>query len=72
MVDSVLLSERERNPDKLEQLGPLLDEPHLVQPHVRCMASGLGRGCQWANLVLMHESSASSVWCLGCVQRDTP
>ena len=36
MVDFVLISERERDPDKLEQLGPLLDEPHLVQPHIGC------------------------------------
>ena len=36
-VDFVLLSERERDPDKLELLGVLPDEPHLVQPHVGCV-----------------------------------
>ena len=36
MVDLVLGSERERDPDILEQLGPSIHVPHLVQPHVRC------------------------------------
>ena len=37
-VDFVLGSEREGDPDKLEQLGrSLLDVPHLVQPHVGCV-----------------------------------
>ena len=40
VVDFVLVSERERDPDILEQLGPLLDEPHLVQPHVGCNLFG--------------------------------
>ena len=36
VVDLVLISERERNSDVLEQLGPSSDEPHLVQPHLGC------------------------------------
>ena len=36
VIDRVLLSERERDPDILEELGPSIHVPHLVQPHVRC------------------------------------
>ena len=36
VVDLVLGSERERDPDILEELGPSIHVPHLVQPHVRC------------------------------------
>jgi len=39
VVDLVLLSERERNPDELQQFGPLLFVQHLVQPHIRCVGS---------------------------------
>ena len=37
MIDFVLISERERDADKLEQLGLLLDKSHLVQPHIGCV-----------------------------------
>ena len=36
VVDLVLGSERERDPDILEQLGSSIHVPYLVQPHVRC------------------------------------
>jgi hypothetical protein len=41
VVDFVLRSERERDPDELQQLGPLLFVQHLVQPHIRCVGFGV-------------------------------